>query len=122
MKLGSELDGCTCDGCCSVDVVDGVVEVRRVVVLWDGFRCAYYLSVVCLEPFPCFTAGYTFIAFSHSCIHLLLYRIHAYLYSLLAYRILWFAWSLLSGVIVFRFVVIRCCCAVACACILIFLG
>ena len=67
MKLGSELDGCTWNGCCSVDVVDWVMVVRMVVVLWDGFRYAYYLSVVCLDY------------------SLLLYRIYAYIYCVLAF-------------------------------------
>ena len=68
MKLGSEFDGCTWDGCCSVDVVVFVIVVRMVVVLWDGFRYASYLSVVCLEPFPALQQD----------IHLLLSCIHAY--------------------------------------------
>ena len=80
MKLGSESDGCIwgccCSGCCcSVDVCKCVIVVRMVVVLWDGSRYAYYLSVACLEPFPALQQD----------IHLLLSRIHAFTYCFTAF-------------------------------------
>ena len=100
-----------------------VIVVRMVVVLWDGFRYAYYLSVVCLDYslllyriyayiycVPAFMHSYT--AFPHSCIHLQPFCIADTVVCL----------ELSSGVTGFRFVVINCCCAVACACILNFLG
>ena len=52
-----------------------VIVVRMVVVLWDGFRYASYLSVVCLESFPALQQD----------IHLLLSRIHAFIYCFTAF-------------------------------------